>query len=48
MQPSRIATIALEPDLGAAVHRLVEAARLQSGELQDDVSVILCRTDASQ
>lgn len=39
----RIAEIALGPDLGAAAKALVELVRLPSGQLPDDVSVVLCR-----
>lgn len=47
VQRNRIAAMALESDLETAAGRLVEAARLQSGDLQDDLSVILCRIDGS-
>jgi len=38
-----IARIAGGPDLAAAAKALVELVRLPSGELPDDVSVVLCR-----
>ena len=38
-----IARIARGPDLAAAASALVELVRLPSGELPDDVSVVLCR-----
>lgn len=38
-----IAELARGPDLDAAARALVELVRLPSGELPDDVSVILCR-----
>jgi serine/threonine protein phosphatase PrpC len=47
VQRKRIAAIVLEPELDAATRHLIEAARLQSRDLQDDVSVILCRNHSS-
>jgi hypothetical protein len=41
--PSRIAAIARQADLGRAVRELVDLVRLPSGELQDDVGVVLAR-----
>lgn len=38
-----IARIALGPDLAAAAKALIELVRLPSGQLPDDVSVVLCR-----
>ncbi|MGN6109630.1 MAG: hypothetical protein ACTHU0_31265 [Kofleriaceae bacterium] len=38
-----IARAALGPDLTAAAHALVALVRLPSGELPDDVSIVLCR-----
>lgn len=38
-----IARAALGPDLAAAAHALVALVRLPSGELPDDVSIVLCR-----
>ena len=38
-----IASIARTPDLDAAAKSLIDAVRLRSGTLQDDVAVVLCR-----
>ena len=42
-RPEAIARVASGPDLAAAARDLVALVRLPSGELPDDVSVILCR-----
>jgi serine/threonine protein phosphatase PrpC len=47
VQRNRIAAIAREPRLETAVQRLVETCRLPSGDLQDDVSVVLCRDETA-
>jgi serine/threonine protein phosphatase PrpC len=39
----RLVAAALEPNLAHAGRRMIDAARLRTGELQDDVAVILCR-----
>jgi serine/threonine protein phosphatase PrpC len=41
--PDRIYSIARQTDLEAAAGELVELVRLPSGELWDDVAVVLCR-----
>jgi hypothetical protein len=42
--PARsIAELAVDPDLAAAARALVDLVRLRSGDLPDDVTVILCR-----
>jgi serine/threonine protein phosphatase PrpC len=38
-----IARIASGADLACAASALVDLVRLRSGELQDDISIILCR-----
>lgn len=38
-----IARVASQPDLAAAARELVALARLPSGELPDDVAIVLCR-----
>jgi serine/threonine protein phosphatase PrpC len=38
-----LVTVASDRDLDAAASQLVELVRLPSGELQDDVSIVLCR-----
>jgi serine/threonine protein phosphatase PrpC len=38
-----IARIATGPDLEVTAAELIENVRLRSGDLQDDVSVVLCR-----
>jgi len=38
-----IARVASGPDLAAAARALVELVRLPSGELPDDVAIVLCR-----
>jgi serine/threonine protein phosphatase PrpC len=40
---AKIAMTALDADLARSTGRLLELARLRSGALQDDVSVVLCR-----
>lgn len=42
---SRIQQIALNQPLDVAADELVDAVRLRSGALQDDVAIILCRVD---
>ena len=42
-KPEAIARIASSADLDAAAKQLVELVRFPSGELPDDVSVVLCR-----
>jgi serine/threonine protein phosphatase PrpC len=39
----RICRLALEKDLPSAGRKIVDLARLRSGQLQDDVSLVLCR-----
>ena len=41
--PEAIARVASGPDLAAAARALVELVRLPSGELPDDVAIVLCR-----
>jgi serine/threonine protein phosphatase PrpC len=41
-----IAQVALGEDLGAAAHELVRLPQLRSGEVPDDVAVVLCRARA--
>jgi hypothetical protein len=38
-----IARIASGADLASAARSLVDLVRLRSGQLQDDVSIVLCR-----
>ena len=45
-KPSDIALIAGGADLQAIARALIELVRLRSGELQDDVSIVLCRDAA--
>jgi len=42
-RPEAIARVASGPDLAAAARDLVELVRLPSGEVPDDVAVVLCR-----
>ncbi len=42
-KPADIARVATGPDLAAAARALVELVRLPSGQVPDDVSVVLCR-----
>jgi PPM family protein phosphatase len=42
---SDIARIAISPDLQRAARELIDLVRLESGALQDDVSVVLCRVE---
>lgn len=41
--PEAIARVASGPDLAAAARELVELVRLPSGEVPDDVALVLCR-----
>ena len=47
-KPEAIARVAAGPDLAAAARELVELVRLPSGELPDDVAVVLCREIAPE
>lgn len=42
-RPEAIARVASGPDLAAAARELVALVRLPSGEVPDDVSIVLCR-----
>ena len=42
-RPEAIARVASGPDLAAAARELVELVRLPSGEVPDDVAIVLCR-----
>ncbi len=42
-RPADITRIASGPDLAVAARQLVELVRLPSGEVPDDVSIVLCR-----
>jgi PPM family protein phosphatase len=42
-KPEAIARAALGPDLATAAHELVALVRLPSGELPDDLAIVLCR-----
>ena len=42
-KPDAIARAADGPDLAAAARELVELVRLPSGELPDDIAIVLCR-----
>lgn len=42
-KPADIARLANEPDLDAAARSMIELVRLPTGEVQDDVSVVLVR-----
>ena len=44
---SDIAQLASGPDLAAAARALVDLVRLPSGDLQDDVAIVLCRARES-
>lgn len=44
--PEAIARVARGPDLTAAARELVELVRLPSGEVPDDISIVLCREAA--
>src|SRR5262249_4700430 len=43
-RPIDIARIAMQPDLEVAATALVDLVRLENGNVQDDVSVVLVRT----
>jgi len=40
---NRVCAVASQADLGAAVTQLVDLVRLRSGQLPDDVALVLCR-----
>lgn len=44
--PEAIARVARGPDLAAAARELVELVRLPSGEVPDDIAIVLCREAA--
>jgi serine/threonine protein phosphatase PrpC len=45
--PEAIARVASGPELAAAARELVELVRLPSGEVPDDIAIVLCREVAS-
>jgi serine/threonine protein phosphatase PrpC len=45
--PEEIVRVASGPDLAAAARQLVELVRLPSGELPDDIAIVLCREVAT-
>jgi len=46
-RPADIARVARQPDIDLAVTALIELVRLPSGELQDDVAIVLLRESSS-
>jgi len=46
-RPDAIARVAGGPDLAAAARALVELVRLPSGEVPDDIAIVLCREVAT-